>query len=239
MSYTRFSLYYDGLMGDFAYDRYLDYLAPFAGGKGLDLACGTGRITIGLARMGMTMQGVDASADMLNVAVAKAREAGLRVDFRRQDMRRFGFASPYHLITAVCDGVNYLRPADLPAFMQRVAQALEVGGHFVFDVSTPYKLQRVLGNNLFYEDGEDLVYYWQNRLYPSRRCVRLSLTFFERVGQDYRRFDEQQTQYWHTTGEISAAARAAGLQPLPLVDGDRFGPVRPTSRRIIYTFCKA
>ena len=236
MSYTRFSRYYDRLMGDFDYDGYIGYLSPYMGGKGLDLACGTGVVTVALARKGMTMQGVDASADMLNVAIQRARNAGVRVDFRRQDMRRFAYASTYRLITAVCDGVNYLRPADLPAFFARVGQALSPDGHFVFDVSTPYKLRNVLGNNLFFEDRDDLVYYWQNRVYPSRHSVSLSLTFFEKQGDAYCRFDEKQTQYWHTTRAIVAAAAMADMQLAAMVDGDTFGAVRPRSRRIIYTF---
>lgn len=236
MSYGRFSRYYDRLMGDFPYDEYARYLAPLAKGKGLDLGCGTGRMTILLAARGVQMQGVDLSEEMLNIAVANTRKAGLRVDFRCEDMRAFSFASGYDLITAVCDGVNYLAPHDLPAFFQRVKQALAEGGHFVFDVSTPYKLREVLGDNLYYEDYDDLTYYWHNRLFPARQVVRLSLTFFEKEGEHYRRFDEEQVQYWHTTQQLIQAAAQSGLALVASCDGDTFGKVKAKSTRIVYTF---
>jgi ubiquinone/menaquinone biosynthesis C-methylase UbiE len=54
-----------------------------AGARVLDVACGTGRISIPLARRGFHVSGLDVSERVLEVARAEAPE----LDFRRGDMR--------------------------------------------------------------------------------------------------------------------------------------------------------
>ena len=75
------------------------FLAPLEGKRVLDVGTGTGRAAIALARRGALVTGVDASAEMLEVATRRAREAGLdpaasgsgRVTFRRGDAHRLDF----------------------------------------------------------------------------------------------------------------------------------------------------
>ncbi len=63
----------------------LDALGPLAGRRVLDVGTGTGRAAIGLARAGAVVTGVDASAEMLAVARARATAAGVTVTFERGD----------------------------------------------------------------------------------------------------------------------------------------------------------
>lgn len=233
MGYTCLSKYYDRLFDGLDYTAYLAFIAPRMGSKGLDLGCGTGHMTNLLAEHGVAMHGIDLSPDMLNVAVAAARKKGLQVLYRPGDLRSFPYTSPYDLITVVCDGLNYIPRAELPTVLARMADALAEGGTLVFDVSTPYKLQEVLGNELYFEDYDDLTYYWQNTLHPRTHSVDLALTFFERVGDVYRRADETQTQYWHTEAEIAAALNGAGLKVVRRVD-EAFDAPTTTSLRWIY-----
>ena len=237
MSYDALSRYYDRLMGDFPYQAYVAHMQPQPRLKGLDLGCGTGTVTCLLAKAGMRMHGVDASAEMLNIAMQNARRDGLTVTFGREDMRRFTPAM-YDLVCCVSDGLNYLRPADIPPLMQRVYACLPEGGRFVFDVSTPHKLKDVLGNNMYYEDYEDLTYYWQNKWNENAQSVRLDLTFFEKEGEMWRRQDESQVQYAHTRPALEKAAKEAGFTQARVVDGDTFGNVRTGSLRWVFTFTR-
>ena len=66
-------------------------LAPIEGRPVLDVGTGTGRAAIALAKRGATVTGVDASAEMLAVAEQRARDAGVHVDFRRDDAHHLGF----------------------------------------------------------------------------------------------------------------------------------------------------
>lgn len=58
----------------------------------LDVGCGTGEISLLMARMGHNVTGIDISEKMMQQAVSKAREAGLAIDFRPGDAERTGFA---------------------------------------------------------------------------------------------------------------------------------------------------
>jgi ubiquinone/menaquinone biosynthesis C-methylase UbiE len=55
------------------------FLAPLTGRRILDVGTGTGRAAIALAKRGAIVTGVDASAEMLDVAERRARDAGLAV----------------------------------------------------------------------------------------------------------------------------------------------------------------
>ncbi|MFI5177885.1 MAG: class I SAM-dependent methyltransferase [Vicinamibacterales bacterium] len=63
----------------------LEALAPVKGRRVLDVGTGTGRAAIGLAQAGASVVGVDASAEMLQVASARAKAAGVAVEFERGD----------------------------------------------------------------------------------------------------------------------------------------------------------
>jgi SAM-dependent methyltransferase len=60
-------------------------LADVAGRRILDMATGTGRAALALAKRGALVTGVDASAEMLAIARKRAAEAGLSVDFDEGD----------------------------------------------------------------------------------------------------------------------------------------------------------
>jgi SAM-dependent methyltransferase len=67
------------------------FLAPVEGRRILDVGTGTGRAAISLAKRGAIVTGVDASAEMLEVATRRAREAGAAVTFMRGDAHRLDF----------------------------------------------------------------------------------------------------------------------------------------------------
>ena len=60
-------------------------LGDVTGRRILDMATGTGRAALALARRGALVTGVDASAEMLAIARKRASEAGLSVDFDEGD----------------------------------------------------------------------------------------------------------------------------------------------------------
>ena len=66
------------------------FLGAIEGRRILDVGTGTGRAAIALARRGAVVTGIDASAEMLQVAERRAREAGVSVTFTRGDAHRLG-----------------------------------------------------------------------------------------------------------------------------------------------------
>ena len=67
------------------------FLDPLRDRTVLDVGTGTGRGAIALARRGAIVTGVDASAEMLEVARKRAAEAGVSVTFSREDAHRLPF----------------------------------------------------------------------------------------------------------------------------------------------------
>ncbi len=194
--YSALSEFYDKLMTDFNYDDYLAFLKDrLTGKRGLDLACGSGEMTLRLKKSGFDMTGADVSAEMLSAAADKARKQHLNIRFIDVDLNDVDIEGKYDFVTAVCDGFNYIEGKNkLKSAVRAVYNALNDGGSFIFDISTDYKLTNTLGTNLFYEDGDDLTYFWQTEDKGDR--VEMELTFFKlRADGLYERSDESQTQY--------------------------------------------
>ena len=68
-----------------------------------------------------------------------------------------------------------------------------------------------VANNLFFEDGEDITYFWNNTLCKDEKSVLLELCFFIKEEQKYVRRDEIQRQYIHETQEVLAGLKKAGF----------------------------
>ena len=83
MSYSSFAFYYDGLTRNVPYEKLADYLLQVLSRHGhvpglcLDLACGTGSLTVALAKRGIDIYGVDGSMEMLSEAQQKAAGGNL------------------------------------------------------------------------------------------------------------------------------------------------------------------
>jgi len=85
-------------------ERWLDVLREWAGEdsrRALDVGCGTGVISLLLAKLGHDVAGVDVAPAMLDRARQKARRAGRAVDFFRGDAERLPFPDDsFELVTA-------------------------------------------------------------------------------------------------------------------------------------------
>ena len=136
----------------------------------------------------------------------------MRVIFSCQDMRMLQLPMVDAVICA-CDGVNYLAPGELSTFFASAAGCIRPGGVLLFDLSSEYKLKQLIADNLFFEDGEKLSYFWRNMPNLQKGCVEMELTFFEACGDGlYRRQEEVQRQYWHKEANVKKELEKAGFQ---------------------------
>ena len=214
-AYTAFAAGYDQMMGDVDYDGWAKYLDGFLREAGartlLECACGTGSLTVRLGRMGYAVTGADLSEDMLMVARTKALDAGLRMlPFVCQDMRRLSLHKPVDAVVCACDGVNYLLDG-AEDFFRSAYGALKPGGLLLFDVSSAYKLQHILGDNTFAATGPDWAYIWENQYHPRLRQTDMLLTGFLKRGPGYARFEERHAQRAYDQAELTASLAACGF----------------------------
>ena len=80
--------------------------------KIIDIGCGTGRHAIELTKRGYTVTGVDLSESQLARAREKAKEAGVTIDFQKQDTRALPFEDEFQLAIMLCEGVFPLMETD-------------------------------------------------------------------------------------------------------------------------------
>ena len=79
------------------------------GKKLLDLACGTGEMTVELAQHGFDVSGIDLSDEMLFIAQEKAASLGLSIPFYQQNMAELEGLGKFDCVTIFCDSLNYLQ----------------------------------------------------------------------------------------------------------------------------------
>lgn len=235
--YTEFSSVYDHLMRDVDYEAWASRYARMLGKAKLhvtECACGTGAVTVPLAKAGYIMTGTDISGDMLEKAMVRAREAGVNIPFIRQDMRRLTTARRQDAILAACDGVNYLTDeSSVKEFFLSAAACLKPGGKLLFDISSAYKLEHILGSSTLTLDEEDAAYIWQNTWHPKKRLVDLDLCIFVKgPSGEFRRIREYQTQRAHTEAEIETWLRECGFGSVCFSGADERSAPGETDERI-------
>lgn len=116
--------------------------AKEAHGSVLELGCGTGRVLVPIAREGCTIDGVDASRQMLERCEAKLRDQADsvkgRVRLHQGDVRAFDLGKTFDLVIAPFRVVQHLTTVeDQLAFLGAVARHLAPGGRLSFDVFNP------------------------------------------------------------------------------------------------------
>lgn len=102
---------YDLVMGAYASGDSLKFYQKQVGRYGehvLELACGSGRLTIPLANDGFNITGVDISGEMLNLAKLKASQAGVNIRFIQGDMRSFDLGEKFRLIFIPAQSLSHL-----------------------------------------------------------------------------------------------------------------------------------
>ena len=238
-AYAGFAAYYDTLMDDFDYPAWAEYYMKLIAPSGkitnlCDCACGTGSLTIEFAKRIQRVTGVDLSANMLEIAQEKARKAGVRAMFVREDMTKLNLPRPVDAIVCGCDGVNYLTNLEsVKTFFERAHASIRPGGAFAFDISSPYKLEQILGNNFFGEERDEIAYLWQNQWEAQTRLVHMNLTFFVREADGrYRRFAETHAQRAHTPQEIVPLLEASGFSQIQVFGDQTFAAPTEKEMRI-------
>lgn len=246
-SYGEFAAVYDRLMDDFDYPRWAEYYmeiiarAGCAPKKLCDCACGTGSMSQEFARRGLAVTGVDISRDMLEIAAVKARRAAQKIMFVAQDMTELTLPRPVDALVCACDGVNYLTaPGSVERFFRAAHAALKPGGCLAFDISSRYKLEKVIGGGFFGEERDDIAYIWSNTLDVEQHIVDMELTFF--VKQDcglYRRFEEKQRQRAHSADEMENALLECGFEDIKIYGDRTFDAPKEEELRLHFTAVRA
>jgi SAM-dependent methyltransferase len=108
------------------------------GASVLELACGTGRLSVPIAKDGLEVAGLDASHEMLALARRKASASGVTVQWIQGDMRDFDLGRSFDGIFLASNSFSHLYSlTESEACLAAVRRHLNPSGRFVVDVFNP------------------------------------------------------------------------------------------------------
>lgn len=239
--YDVFARYYDALTANVDYKGRAAYLKKLLEhlhhepGIVLDLACGTGSLTLELYKLGMDVYGVDDSIAMLSEAKDKAYDMEADVMFLCQKMQTLDLFGTVNTVFCSLDSINHLSgEAQVQAAFDRVAFFMDNDSWFIFDVNTLYKHEKVLGNNTYIYDLADIYCAWQNRYNPQDHSVAISLDFFEKEGKVYTRSSEHFFEHAYSVEKLTEMLKKSGFDRVEVFGDLSFDAPKPEEQRIIF-----
>lgn len=242
MAYGVFAEFYDELTQNVDYGAKADYLCKIFDKFGhktgyvLDLACGTGTLTIELKKRGIDIYGADSSFEMLAEAQHKAEGENLDILFICQKMQSLNLYGTINTCVCTLDSINHLNgKAQVQKAFDKVSDFMEKDGLFVFDVNTLHKHRSVLGNNTFVYDTDSVYCVWQNTFDDRNYSVQIDLDFFIPDGEIYFRSSESFKEYAYSVEEIETMLNNSGFDVLDFYNDMTFlKPVDDLTQRITF-----
>ena len=200
------------------------------GSRVLDLACGHGRHSVELARRGCLVIGVDLSEPSLELAAARAAEAGVEVRFERADMRSIRFEREFDAVINMFTAFGYFAAdAENRLVLERVAAALVPGGAFLIEAVNPTAVFARFEARGWHELSDGTVML-EERAYDAVRGRFETCWRFARGGeQSVRRFSHRA----YTAPELAAMTQAAGLDVERFFGGLDGSDLEMGSRRLV------
>ena len=212
-------------------------LSPAPGAAVLDLACGSGRHAIRMARRGYRVTGVDFNPRYLELAAAGAARAGVAVEWVSRDMRELDFTSRFDHAYSFFTSFGYYSDEENEEVLERIARALRPGGRLLLDMMNrdwllSHRQQRTWSQR---EDGALLMEEISLDLESSRVTSRLTLIEPDKGAGPVKQFDLRA----YTCAELTALLRRSGLGVLGVWGGADKSPYSAESRRLILLAEKA
>ncbi|MGD9679469.1 MAG: class I SAM-dependent methyltransferase, partial [Vulcanibacillus sp.] len=202
----------------------------------IDIGCGTGNISIPLSKLGYEMIGVDISTDML--AIAKEKMIANNVSFLliEQDMLELDLGITVDLVISYCDSFNYLTDTDkIKKTFASIDKHLDLGGYFIFDLHSPYKITDIYNGQTYAWNDEDVSLVWLTDVNVDELTVEHDLTFFiKKEDGRYDRLQEIHQQKTYPVDVIKELLEETGFEVLDVFSDFALQPLTDTTERIFY-----
>ena len=112
-------------------------ISVYSKSKVLDIACGSGRHSIELARRGFDVTGFDLSEYLIGEAkknLVNSKERDLKVKFLIKDMRKFNFKNSFDIAVNIFTSFGYFESDEENSkVFENVSNSLRKDGYFIFD----------------------------------------------------------------------------------------------------------
>ncbi|HEX7736446.1 MAG TPA: class I SAM-dependent methyltransferase [Ktedonobacteraceae bacterium] len=244
--YDSIAPFYDIEHADFAED--LDMYRNFAelcGGKILELACGSGRLLLPLAREGYTLTGVDTSVGMLEIARGALEKEGLaaRCQLVQQDMCTLQLPEKFRLAMIALGSFGHITTrARQQQALSAIRQHLSKGATFILDISNEdARYMEALSGQMLHQgtwsqqDGSYVTHFLSPASSTSQHLLDLT-HFYEihRQGGNVQRSVSQTSLYLFERNETELLLEQAGFRVKDVHGSYEFAPYEHESARMIF-----
>lgn len=220
MAYRQMASLYDQFMAHAPYDDWVEFteeifrLSETSIKNIADLGCGTGEITIRLAKKNYSLIGVDYASEMLTHAEQKATKEKLPIQWIHQDLRELSGLNQLDAVVSYCDVINYITSEEeVGNVFNKIAASLKEEGLFIFDVHALAHVENRLMNQSFTDVNDDIAYIWNCIEGEESGEMYHDLTFFTlREEGLYDRFDEYHHQRTFPVKVYEQLLYAAGFE---------------------------
>lgn len=200
----------------------------------VDLACGTGSVTVLLAKKGLQVTGVDMSEEMLCQASQKAMQAEVNIPLVCQRLEKLHLPRGVDLAVCALDSLDYITdPENCQKALCRAYKALNPGGCLIFDVNTPEKL-RAMDNQVFLDEDEDVYCVWRGAFDPRSNICTYGMDLFQRQGNVWHRSWEEHREYAYSREQLVSFLKQAGFTSIEVFGDRRMEPPKETDQRIYF-----
>jgi 2-polyprenyl-3-methyl-5-hydroxy-6-metoxy-1,4-benzoquinol methylase len=238
---------YDALTGAEAPNAEVAFYCRLARGAPsrtvLELGCGTGRLSVPMARDGLRVTGIDLSEPMLSTARTKAAKAGLRVRFIAGDIRGFDLDQRFDLILLPSNAVAHLEDeGQVESCLRCVVAHLGPEATFVLHAFNPRdeflnrheEARTEVGR--FVDAASVSWVVSESGHYDAQRKTQILRWRWD--ASDGQQFETQMRLRMFSSEELDAAIKAAGLAVVDRRGEFSGGPFTQESRHQILTLVK-
>jgi SAM-dependent methyltransferase len=230
--YDAYSTFYD-LLWTSKQDDVPFYLgmAKETGGPVCELACGTGRVLLPLARAGSEVTGLDVCQPMLDKLQAKLdrepREVQARVALKCADMREYRFSRKFKLIFCAFNSFLHLMTTeDQLACLRSVREYLAEDGQLVLNIFAPDHSRLADRDETMTdverdpETGRDMSVTNISRRHIESQTIE-AWEYVDRIGDDgtVKRYQANVTLCWIHNREMHLLLRHAGFDVMDVYGG--------------------
>ncbi|MFW6035277.1 MAG: class I SAM-dependent DNA methyltransferase [Halothermotrichaceae bacterium] len=236
---SAFASIYDDIMGAVPYSLWYDYLQELLDyyqkkpESVLDLACGTGNMSLLFERDGYQVTGIDRSADMLKTAFRKTN----KVKYICSDLTEFTTGKKFDLAYCVFDSINYiLNLEELKKVFKNVYNSLKDNGIFIFDMNTVSRIMDIEpGSTMINGDGYSCI--WEDIVDRDNILWQVRLKIY--LEDDERIYEELHQETSYPTEKVKLSLNEAGFNYVSIYNAYTFNNGDDDDNRIYYVIFKS
>jgi len=160
MEYDLLATFYDSFIDPEVYEEYIKLIQQYTSiGTLLDIGCGTGTLSIELAKAGYDVVATDLSEEMLQIVDYRAKEEEVELEVAMYDMLD-PIEFLFDTIIASMDVINHLTDLEDVEFgFTNIYNSLKPNGFFIFDVLSAEYIDALDG---YQEEDKEYHFRWES-----------------------------------------------------------------------------